>query len=412
MTVQSRHLLGNGVAQLKRFIIGLVAGDQSSSSTGEIWYNTVANKLKWYDGTSIIDPIDRASHTGTQLASTISDLAATTQANLVGGDVTGTVSNIQYGAGSIVNADVSASANIAYSKLSLNASITSSDIVDGAIVNADISPAAAIAFSKLAAPLGSFSMGSQKITNLAIPLADTDATNKSYVDNMVTGLSWKAPVYLASTANINLASAPATIDGITIGIVGVDGVGILVKDQTTGSQNGIYLYFGSGLAMTRRLDADTTNELSSAAVFVQSGTVNADKAFVQTIDAPVVGTTTLTWVQFGGGTIYTASNGILLTGSNFTSVADPTPATITVAAAGISVDTSKIARWKTGLIGNGSSTALVITHSLQQYVSVQLFDASTNEKIDADIVLTNSTTCTVTFLVAPATNGIRYVVVG
>jgi hypothetical protein len=129
--------------------------------------------------------------------------------------------------GSIVNADISASAGIAYSKLSLNSSITSADLVDGTIVNGDINASAAIALSKLAtdplaranhtgtqaastisdfdtqvrtskvtdlaAPTGSFSMNSQKITNVATPTDSGDAATKGYIDQEITDLINGAP---------------------------------------------------------------------------------------------------------------------------------------------------------------------------------------------------------------------------
>jgi hypothetical protein len=143
-------------------------------------------------------------------------------------DGTGNVSlTTVIGTGAIVNADINASAGIAYSKLSLGGSITSADLVDGTIVNSDINASAAIALSKLAvdplaranhtgtqtsstisdfdtqvrtskvtdlaAPTGSFSMNSQKITSLLDPTSAQDASTKAYVDAQVNALVDGAP---------------------------------------------------------------------------------------------------------------------------------------------------------------------------------------------------------------------------
>jgi hypothetical protein len=111
--------------------------------------------------------------------------------------------------------------------------------------------------------------------------------------------SWKAPVRAASTANGTLASAfenGDSLDGVTL----VTGDRILLKNQTTGSENGIYTVNASG-APSRASDADAGSELVNAMVPVSEGTANADKLFHCVTNAPIVlGTTALTWLQFSG----------------------------------------------------------------------------------------------------------------
>jgi hypothetical protein len=124
---------------------------------------------------------------------------------------------------------------------------------------------------------GSLSMGGNALTNLPEPQALTDAATKGYVDNAVSGVSWKAAVRVATTANIAL-SGLQVIDGVTL----VANDRVLVKNQTVGSNNGIYLAGAS--AWTRAPDADTEAEMHSAAVFVREGTTNADTAWVSTVD--------------------------------------------------------------------------------------------------------------------------------
>lgn len=152
------------------------------------------------------------------------------------------------------------------------------------------------------------------ITNVGTPSAGTDAVNKTYVDNLTAGLSWKASVRVATTANGTLASAFAngsTVDGVTL----ATGDRILLKNQTAGSENGLYTVNASG-APTRATDADTGAEMLQAACFVREGTANADTAWVCTNDGTItLGSTSLTFAQFSGGSSVTAGAGLTMTGS-------------------------------------------------------------------------------------------------
>lgn len=131
---------------------------------------------------------------------------------------------------------------------------------------------------------------------------------KSYVDSLVAGLKWKASVRAATTAAGTLASSfenGDTIDGITL----ATGDRILIKTQAAGSENGIYTVNVSGVP-TRTTDADAGTELVSAAVFVQEGTVNADRAFVCTNNSITLGSTSITFVGFASvvGALVAANN--------------------------------------------------------------------------------------------------------
>lgn len=86
----------------------------------------------------------------------------------------------------------------------------------------------------------------------------------------------------------------------------VAGDRVLVKDQSTGSQNGIYVCAAG--AWSRSTDANSASEVSQLAVFVSEGTTNADKAYTNTTNGPItLGTTSLTFVQFTASTIGSAS---------------------------------------------------------------------------------------------------------
>tara|TARA_E500000178_G_C17029989_1_gene760089 strand:+ start:768 stop:2681 length:1914 start_codon:yes stop_codon:yes gene_type:complete len=126
----------------------------------------------------------------------------------------------------------------------------------------------------------------------------TSLATKEYVDATKTGLDFKESVRVATTANITISTAlndGDTLDGITL----ANGDRILVKNQTTGSENGIYVVAASP---ARATDFDENAEVTSGAfVFVEEGTVNADQGFVLTTDGSItVGTTSLAFTQFSG----------------------------------------------------------------------------------------------------------------
>ncbi len=252
---------------------------------------------------------------------------------------------------------------------------------------------------------------SQKVTNLADPSTNTDAANKQYVDNVARGLYWKAPVRVATTTSGTLATAFAngqSIDGVTL----ATGDRILLKDQTTGSENGIYTVNASG-APTRATDADGGTELApGTAVTVTGGTTNGDKVFMITSDAAItVGTTAQTWGQLGGGgTSYSAGNGINISSNIISAVAGNG---IVVDGTGIRLDTSVTARKFSANIGNGASTSIAVTHNLgTKDVAGEIRATADDSHVIADVVSTDTNTVTVTFASAPATNAYRVTVVG
>ena len=148
---------------------------------------------------------------------------------------------------------------------------------------------------------------SHKIVNLAEPTADSDAATKYYVDAARSGLDVKGSVRAATTANITLSNTQ-TVDGVALSV----GDRVLVKDQSTGSQNGIYVV-ASG-SWTRATDADNNpgGEVTSGMFcFVEEGTVNADCGFVLTTNDPItLGTTALSFTLFSASGTLIAGNGL------------------------------------------------------------------------------------------------------
>jgi hypothetical protein len=352
--------------QILNAVLHVVAGTPSTPVAGQIWYdssgtarmryyNGTTNLTPWVDNVDIPDgtitnvklatnPLARANHTGTQAAATISDFDT----------------------------------QVRTSRL-----------------------------DQMAAPTATVSMGSQIVSNVATPVAGTDAANKNYVDTAVTGLSWKQAVRVATTANGTLATAFAngqTVDGVTL----VTGNRILLKNQSAGAENGIYTVNASG-APTRASDADTSAELQGLAVMVQEGTTNQNTQWIQTVDGTItVGTTALVFAQFGGGAAYTAGNGLTLTANDFAVGAGTG---ITVAADSVAIDTAVVVRKFAVSVGNGSLTTIGVTHNLGTTdVIVEVFEIATGETVICDVVRTSTNALNVIFSVAPTTNQYRVVV--
>jgi hypothetical protein len=342
---------------------------------GLMYFNSADNTLYWYDGTAWIAAKAAA---GAIPASTV-----TTQA-IGDAPVVGVGTNYArddhkhgmpaFGAITVEQTFGSASTNGAA------ATIARSDHAHGNPTH-DAAAHSTISRSALAAPTADLSMGGFKLTNLGTPTAGTDATTKAYVDAGITGLAWKDTVRVASTANVALTGLTA-IDGVTP----IAGDRILLKNQSTASQNGIWV--AAAGAWTRATDADADTELLDAAVFVSEGTVNADTAWVMTTNLPItVDTTSLTWVQFSGAGTYAAGAGLTLTGNVFDVGAGTG---ITVAADTVAVDTTVIATQTyvtTAITGmakkfaaalTGTASPETVTHNLNtRDVHVQVLNGST-----------------------------------
>tara|TARA_R100000654_G_scaffold21872_2_gene44096 strand:- start:868 stop:2184 length:1317 start_codon:yes stop_codon:yes gene_type:complete len=166
---------------------------------------------------------------------------------------------------------------------------------------------------EMTAPSAAVSLNSQKITNLADPTSDADAANKGYVDGVAQGLDIKDSCKVASTANVTIATAlnnGDTFDGISLST----GDRVLLKDQNTASENGIYIV---GASPSRADDLATGADASGMFTFVEQGT-NAENGFVCSSDkgSAVVGTNNLSFVQFSGAGQITAGNGLDKSGNS------------------------------------------------------------------------------------------------
>lgn len=187
-----------------------------------------------------------------------------------------------------------------------------------------------------------FNAGGKQIVNGADGSAATDFVTLQQLQAMVRGLNWKLAVRVKSTGNITLSAPGATINGVSM----VVGDRMLLNNQTTGAENGIYVWNGAAAAATRAPDADSSAEMVGAAVYVTEGTVSPDTMWTQTIDPFTLGTTTPVFTQFGGGgASYLAGNGLSLTSTTFAVVAG------------------------TGIIADGSSTRIDTAVVVRKYAA-------------------------------------------
>jgi hypothetical protein len=298
------------------------------------------------------------------------------------------------------------------------------------------------------------------------PTDDAHAATKGYVDAARSGLDVKASVRVATTAPVLLASGLEngdTLDGVTL----ATGDRVLVKDQSTGSENGIYVVQATGAAV-RATDADVSAEVTAGMfTFVAEGTTNADSGWVLTTnDTVTLGTTALTFAQFSGAGQITAGDGLTKTGNTINAVGTAdrisvssdainiattyagqntitTLGTITtgtwnstdiaVADGGTGASTAGDARTNLGAggtqgtgvsvpalsrkvtktIGDAAATSFTIQHGFgTREVMIQVYDAATYDTVIADTVRTDTNNVTVAFSVAPSSNAYVVVVIG
>ena len=293
---------------------------------------------------------------------------------------------------------------------------------------------------------------------VAVPTDAAHIATKGYVDSARQGLDVKASVRVATTAAINLSTDLQNgdvIDGVTL----VTGDRVLVKNQGTASENGIYVAVASGAA-SRSSDANgtaDTGELTSGTfTFVEAGTVNFDSGFVVSTDGTItVGSTGITWTQFSGAGSFEAGDGLSKSGTqvNVNVTANRTAITadaidisanyvgqssittlgtittgiwngtdVAVADGGTGASTAATARQNLGIVTSvGTSTtstpalariakqacaasaagtsSTVVTHLFNSTdVIVQIYEVSSGATVVGDVVRTNADTVTVTLL--------------
>lgn len=252
-------------------------------------------------------------------------------------------------------------------------------------------------------------LGGATVKNVPTPTESGDAAPKSYVDSAVEGLAWKDSCRVATQSNINLASPGATIDGLTMAL----GDRVLVNNQSSQSQNGIYIWNGASTALTRSLDASTFVELEQAVTTIEEGT-NAGGTYRQTQLNGTIDSSNIIWTVFG---------------SSVPSASEGTAGRIAIATqsevdAGTSDEKAitplKLATYA-GLIrkftanfGDGSNTSYTITHNLgTRDVHVSIFPNSGNyDDVIVETRRPSTNAVTIVFASAPSSNAYRVVIIG
>jgi hypothetical protein len=293
---------------------------------------------------------------------------------------------------------------------------------------------------KFAAAAAAVSMGGNKLTNLATPTASTDAAPKGYVDAAIQGLSIKDSVAWATTAALAAGTYSAGVFTETAnGALSIDGsspaVGdrVLVKNQATASQNGVYTVTQAGdgshpFILTRATDLNTSAQfVTGIYVFVEGGTANAATGWLLTTANPItLDTTSLTFTQFNAAGGVVAGSGINVAGTTVSVLTDGT--TISVISSNLSVKSSATAGqhlrsagsgaavWTSDnyavSIGDGSTLSYTVNHALGSTdIMVQVWETGGSKRqAFPEIDITDSNNIAVVFSAAPSSNAYRVVV--
>jgi hypothetical protein len=252
-------------------------------------------------------------------------------------------------------------------------------------------------------------LSTNRITNLPTSTANGHPVVHEQLQSVLNGLAWKDSARAASTANVNVSAPGTTIDGVTMAA----NDRVLLKNQTTASENGLYVWAASGSPMSRALDADAADELEGAVVTVEEGTVNAGTTWRQTAVNFTLGSGSITWSAFGAnvpaatetvaGIAEIATQAETDAGSDDSRIVTPNK-----------LANSPWARIPpfTQTIGNGSATSFTVTHNLGTTdVTVTVKKAAGSENmVSADWRASSANAVVVDITPAPSTNEFRVIV--
>lgn len=228
---------------------------------------------------------------------------------------------------------------------------------------------------------GTVDVSNKRITSVAEPTQSSDAATKNYVDAVKTGLDPKDSVRVGTTGALTVtysngssglgatltnagAQAALSLDGVSLST----GDRVLVKDQASALQNGIYIVTTAGTGatnwvMTRSVDADNNTELTPGAyTFVEEGTVNGQNGYVCTNSGTIsIGSTAITWVQFSGAGQVIAGGGLTKSGNQLDVIG--TSNRITVNADSVDIASTYVGQTSIttlGTIGTGTWQGTVV----------------------------------------------------
>lgn len=311
---------GTGANTLTGYVYGNGTGVMTASTT--IPNAGLVNSAVTINGSSV------------SLGGSITVTATATNALTIGTGLTGTSYN---GSSAVTIAIDSTVVTLTGTQTLTNKTISGASNTLTNIANASLTNSS-VTVGTTAIALGASSLTLGGLTSVAVtqdPVSALQLATKQYVDAVAEGLHVHASCAAATTgtlasitggtvtynngtagvgATLTLSVALTVLDGYTL----LNGDRVLVKNEATQANNGIYTWATGGTVLTRATDFDTAAEMASGDfTFVTNGTLYANTGWVQTDPVTVVGTSPVTWIQFSGAGAYTAGTGLTLTGTQF-----------------------------------------------------------------------------------------------
>jgi hypothetical protein len=338
----------------------LVSGD-----AGRVWYNTTTPTLKFWNGTTAIDLLARGTHTGTQTASTISDLSTVVHAYTL---------------------------------------------------------------DTFAAAAADVSLASHKLTNVTDPTGAQDAATKNYVDQSVGGitggLTLKGTVVCAPPGNISLTTPGATIDGITMS----NPMTILLANQTTLTQNGPYVWTGPSIGLVRAPNWTTSAQATLGSFWIVEQGSQADMFAILTNDTAItIGTSSPAFTFNGNGSALTGSSSVLVSGGVASAIVASGGGLIGDSTHALAPDFTIVARKVVGTIPATTSAPFTVTgssvvfnHALNNSAPVFVIRAGSvpisgytqGQLVEMDNIATDANNITITLPATPIANNWAVTAIG
>jgi hypothetical protein len=328
----------------------------SSLSNSSVSYGGVSLALGATDATPAFDLQDATSYPASALTGTVANNQVATGIDAIKiGD--GSVTNTEFQHINTVSSNVQTQLDAKVVKAS-----NLSDLASASTARSNLGLGTMAVQNS-----GTVSISGGSITGIGTPSNNSDVAIKSYVDELVAGLRTRIIAEVATTANVNLSNgleAGDTIDGVTL----VAGDRVLVKDQSTATENGLYLAVSSGAA-SRDPQYDTIAELSGGLIVVNQGSTNDNKIFLCTTDSDgSLGSTNITYTQVTPSNTGTVTSiGVTQSGSEFSISGSPV-----TSAGNITLDVNRIAATKIGANSNVSDTEFGFLANVSSDIQTQI----------------------------------------